>query len=63
MDLFDPVEIERWLEVQTMCKLDVIEHRRFMRELDKIADVLDTVDLQPWEVRVSKCLKFKRAWV
>ena len=62
MDFFDPVEIERWLEVDTMCKLDAMEHRRFLRELDKIA-LLDTVDLQPWEVNASRRIKVHKVWV
>jgi hypothetical protein len=66
MDSFDPVdnpvEIERWLEVDCMRKLDLMEHRRFLRELDKIA-LLDAVPVQPWEVKVSRRIKFKRAWV
>ena len=62
MDFFDPVAIENWLEVDSMRKLDLMEHRRFMGELEKIA-VLDTVPVQAWETKVSKCLKYKRAWV
>ena len=63
MDLFDPVSIERWLEVQTMWKLDLMEHRRFMGELEKIAHVLDTVPLQLWEMKVCRRLKIDKAWV
>ena len=63
MSLYDPVEIENWLVVDTMQKLDFLEHRRFMRELDKIADVLDAVPVQAWEVKVSKCFKIDKVWV
>ena len=62
MSLFDPVEIERWLVADTMRKLDLMEHKRFMRELEKIA-LLDTVALQLWETKVCKSLQLKRAWV
>ena len=61
--LYDPVEIERWLERDTMRKLDLHEHWRIMGELDKIADVLDTVPIQPWEMKVSRRLKVKTFWV
>lgn len=62
-EFFDPVEIERWLEVDTMRKLDLMEHRRFMGELEKIAEVLDAVALQPWEVKASKRIKVDKIWV
>ena len=63
MDSFDhPVAIENWLEVDTMRKLDLMEHRRFLRELDKIA-LLDTVALQLWETKVSRILKIHKVWV
>jgi hypothetical protein len=64
MDLFyDPVAIENWLEVDCMRKLDAMEHRRFMGELDKIAEVLDAVPIQAWEVKVSRRIKIDKFWV
>lgn len=63
MDFFDPVAIENWLEVDTMQKLDLIEHRRFMRELDKVGQVLDAVPVQAWETKVSKRIRIDKFWV
>jgi len=62
-ELFDPVEIERWQERDTMRKLDLMEHRRFMGELEKIADVLDAVPVQLWETKVSRRIKIDKVWV
>tara|TARA_B110000858_G_C17619906_1_gene388484 strand:+ start:185 stop:451 length:267 start_codon:yes stop_codon:yes gene_type:complete len=62
-ELFDPVAIERWLERDTMRKLDLIEHRRFMRELDKVGQVLDAVEVQAWETKVSKRIRIDKFWV
>lgn len=56
MDTVEAIDIEEWLEKETMKKLDLCEDYRFRQEMERMPDM----PIQLWEYEVSSYL---RVWV